>query len=358
MASIKKRKNVPIFTVEYVGRNSTVLYERVLPGPYALFRKCRKWVYLCSHEYVYNLVEQARVYLREAGLEDRKVLVSDVCRTILDLDINHLRFVQSKPANSNEQVKARRSVREIDSELNEIREKILGNQVDTIRSVLETGRLLSRAQELLSSSGRGSRFGSWIRECFPFSKRTALNQINSYHSFHPERVAATWDAVVRIDITAMYKLSSNGKAANLAIAEAKRGERISVKRAEEILSKIKQPRKINTQKLARTITQLFLRDQVSPADLLSTVADAYGWIEIQSAHRSKAAEIAIGFAESEWLAEWERYCREQCEQLKHVADIPGHVPEASLKCLRALINDAKKFGEFEEQLKASMKSVP
>jgi len=123
-----------------------------------------------------------------------------------------------------------------DPKLVRLEERIATHRFNTITEILEIGKLLSMAHEVLSEKGRNSKFGAWVMERCGFSRRTALRYLRAFALFgdHPQiRGHVSWGA---IEYLSGDKIPEEAPA--LVIEEAKKGHIVWEPEAKAIVKSI------------------------------------------------------------------------------------------------------------------------
>ena len=122
-----------------------------------------------------------------------------------------------------------------DPKLVRLEERICDHRTNAINEILETGKLLALAHEVLAEKGKHSKFGKWVSERCDFSKKTALRYIKAYSLFGDHTSISG-----HISISAVEYLAGDvpEEAPLKAIEEAKKGGLIYLPRAKDIVKEV------------------------------------------------------------------------------------------------------------------------
>jgi hypothetical protein len=121
------------------------------------------------------------------------------------------------------------------------------------RTGIAIGESVAKAHEILAGDGRDGQFSQWVEAECGFSKRTAYNYMNAWQTFGKS------ESIEQYEPTAMYTLSGS-KVPPDAVKEAeklaKKGERITAEKADEILGKFRDVAKKTSAKQANGATSV------------------------------------------------------------------------------------------------------
>lgn len=123
---------------------------------------------------------------------------------------------------------------------------------DHVKRAVEMGQLIYEAHELLAGVGRDGHFKPWVEKECGFSRRTAYRYMAAWSRF------GKCDSLSRFSAEAVYELSPNTvptEASDEAMKLAKKGRRISIEVAKEILNRHREVRAQAEQKAIREICQ-------------------------------------------------------------------------------------------------------
>ena len=124
---------------------------------------------------------------------------------------------------------------DIDARLKSLARQIAGSKKKLVANVLEIGRALTDAQDLLADHAGGA-FGKWVKQNCGFSKRTAYNYMSAHLVFGGCAIIAQR----RFEPSTMYLLANDSTpsgAVTEAIQIAESGETVTSKTAKKLITK-------------------------------------------------------------------------------------------------------------------------
>jgi len=126
-------------------------------------------------------------------------------------------------------------VLDVDARLKALERKIVSTKRKLVSSVLDIGKSLEEAQNLMADHNGGA-FTRWVRQRCGFTTKTAYRYLSAWRTF------GGCDTVSqrRFELSAMYLLAHDSApepAVDEAIELASNGEKVSTKTAREIIAK-------------------------------------------------------------------------------------------------------------------------
>jgi len=124
---------------------------------------------------------------------------------------------------------------DVDARLKSLARQIAGSKKKLVANVLEIGRALTDAQDLLADHAGGA-FGKWVKQSCKFSKRSAYRYMSAHLTFG----GCATVAQRRFEPSTMYLLANDSTpsaAVTEAIEFAESGETVTGKIAKQLIAK-------------------------------------------------------------------------------------------------------------------------